>query len=419
MSRSNHLMIATIALLLLTSDARTEPTNPIPRTGTWRAWLDSPGGELPFGLELSREGNAWQAWIINGDDRIDVPSTSWTGESLILDITHYDAKITARYDASHRRLTGEWKKRGKKEWTQLPFHATYGSMKRFEPDSIANKPTGQFNVSGQWRATFSSSEESYVAKFQQENDGRVTGTIMTPTGDYGFLEGTMEGNRLRLSVFDGAHAFLFDAKLSTAGQLTGDFWSRDKWHETWTATRDPDAALPDAFKQTKWTPKATLGDIAFPDLEGSMRSLDDPAFRGNARILMIFGSWCPNCYDASKYLTELHGRYGEQGLSILGIAFELTDDPKRNAKQVKKYVKRHGIGYPVLVAGFADTPKVAQVLPVIDKLRSYPTTIFLDGKNKFRAIHTGFTGPATGDEYTKMRNKFESIINEILAEQSK
>jgi len=39
-------------LLLLAPPAQAD--EPAYRTGPWRAWLESPGGELPFGLMLAR-----------------------------------------------------------------------------------------------------------------------------------------------------------------------------------------------------------------------------------------------------------------------------------------------------------------------------------------------------------------------------
>ncbi len=384
------------------------------KTGPWRAWLDSPGGELPFGLELEHKQILWKAWMVNGPQRIEVPRVTWDGKTLTLDIDYYDSKITAKLRKDGNRLDGQWKKRAKKGWTEMAFHATPGDAPRFTKRPGTKVPMGRHKIDGKWLAKFSENENPIIAVFRRESGDTVTGTFMTPTGDYGHLAGQMDGPRLRLSGFDGAHAFLFHATVQPRGLLRGDFWSRDTWHETWSAERDVAATLPDAFAQTKWTGKAKLADLRFPDLTGTPRSLADPEFTGKARIIEIFGTWCPNCHDASNYLMELHRRYAKRGLKIVALAFELTEDPKRNRKLVKTYVKRHGIEYPVLVAGMADKEKVAKVLPVIDKLRSYPTSIFLNAKGEVQAIHTGFTGPATGEEYKAMCAKFESLIEGML-----
>ena len=114
------------------------------------------------------------------------------------------------------------------------------------------------------------------------------------------------------------------------------------------------------------------------------------------------------------YLMELDRKYRDKGLSIVGLAFELTGDRKRDTKQLKRYINHHNIKYPVLLAGVSDKKKATEALPIIDRVRSYPTFIFLDGTGKVRAIYTGFTGPATGEEYNKLRRQFESLIEEML-----
>ena len=44
----------------------------------WRAWLDSPGGELPFGLELRDGLDGPSAVLINGSERIPVTRVATT-----------------------------------------------------------------------------------------------------------------------------------------------------------------------------------------------------------------------------------------------------------------------------------------------------------------------------------------------------
>jgi thiol-disulfide isomerase/thioredoxin len=133
-------------------------------------------------------------------------------------------------------------------------------------------------------------------------------------------------------------------------------------------------------------------------------------------VLEVFGSWCPNCNDASAFLVELDRKYRGQGVAVVALAFELTGDKARDAKQLETYIAHHNIGYPVLLAGVADTEEASKRLPMIDKLRAFPTTIFIDRGGRVRAVHTGFSGPATGVEYAKLRSKFESILNAMLAE---
>ena len=416
------ILVATLVQLIPSPAAASQTEPNLPRAGIWRAWLESPGGDLPFGLELRSRDGRWSAWILNGTERIAIPAVRIERDELVMSIAHYDSSVRAKVAYDGRRLTGRWKKRrGKDLWTDMKFRATFGESPRFRPLDPPAGPAASSTVAGRWAVRFSSSDEPAVGILERAGkpDGsrtEVSGTFLTTTGDYRFLAGSLEGTKLRLSCFDGAHAFLFDATLRPDGTLAGDFWSSDNWHETWTARHDPGAKLPDGFAQTRWVGSATLADLAFPDLDGHRRSLDDPAFAGKARLIEIFGSWCPNCHDAAALLTQLHEKYGSRGLSIVGLAFEVTGDFERDAKQVRRYATRHGVRYPLLIAGLSDKAKATKALTVLDRVRSYPTMIFLHADGRVRAIYSGFSGPATGAAHHTLRAEIEAIIEELLAE---
>jgi thiol-disulfide isomerase/thioredoxin len=400
--------LATVACLACAS-------RPALESGTWRAWLDSPGGELPFGLELTHGDGAWSAHIVNGAERIEVGHVDLDGDRLTLRIEHYDATVEATR-TSPTRLDGRWWKTGKLgAISELPFHAAHGETHRFTPLAAAGEDG---SVGGRWAVRFGDEEEDpAVAEFEQGDDGEVTGTFMTTTGDYRYLAGSFEGDRLRLSVFDGAHAFLFDARLQPDGSLAGNFWSRESWHDTWTAQRNDTVTLDAATEQVAWVGGIPLAEVAYPDLEGALRSLDDPEFAGRARILEVFGTWCPNCNDATEYLVDLHGRYRERGLSIVGLAFEMTGEFARDAEQIRVYREHHGIEYPILVAGTSDKAEASAAFPLIERIKSYPTTIFMEGNGNVHTIYSGFSGPATGEAYTRLQALFESTIEELLGDE--
>ena len=393
------------------------PAQEIEIAGRWNAQLASPDGPLRFGLELNQVNERWTGFLINGQERIEVPTVTVKAPAITLSIDHYDSVLKLNFDKSTNQLNGTWKKRrGLNEWVEMPLTATP------QPGTNLNSNTQDpTSFIGRWEVDFESSDDPSVAIFEQAKDShQVCGTFLTTTGDYRFLAGEVVDDRLTLSCFDGAHAFLFSANVKGQGAdriLTGKFTSSMNWQENWTAKLNSKAKLPDAFEQTKTTGAAKrLGELSFPDLDGKMTRLDDPKFAGKARIIYVFGSWCPNCHDAASYFAQLEKKYGSKGLSIVGLAFELTGDFKRDAAQVQKYLKRHGSTYPVLVAGINDKADATKRLTILDKVRSYPTTIFLDSEGTVQAVHTGFTGPATGKAYEQLKTKFEKLIEGLLAE---
>lgn len=383
-----------------------------PVTGPWRASIDCPGGPIAFGLELAREGEAWRAELVNGPERRAVERVSVAGTGLVAWLDPYDSRLEARVAAGGRDLEGEWiRYAGAAGETRLGFRATAGAA----PPPPDLDPAIRERLAGRWRARFSASEGHAVGVFELPGPtAELHGTFLTTLGDYRYLAGEAGERGLVLSVFDGAHAFLFRAELSPDGSLAGDFWSRDTWHETWTAVKDADVELPDPFGLTRWTGTVPLAELSFPDLAGVRRSLDDESFRGPARLIVLFGSWCPNCNDLTRYLLELQRRYGPRGLSILGLAFELGEDPERHARVLGRYAAHHGVQYPILVAGPSDKARASAAFPLLDRVRAYPTTIFLDGSGAVEAVHTGFSGPATGAAHDHLRERFEALIEGLL-----
>lgn len=409
----NVKWIAIVGVVLLSLPPVTSAgADAAPQAGQWHAWLDSPGGELPVGLELAGKGGHFKARLANGAEKI--PFTQVTAEEgrITFHIDYYDARITATISEDGKRLDGEWVKTGRGgKPSRLPFHATAGAAPRF-PDTAK----AEADVTGRWSVNFSKSDEPAVGLFQQASDGTVTGTFMTIGGDYRYLEGGVSGSELRLSSFDGAQALLFAAKLQQDGTLKGDFWSRDAWHETWLANRDDNARLEGGFVTFEPDKAKRLSDAQFLDLAGRKRTLGEKELQGKARIIEIFGSWCPNCHDAAELLAKLDGKYHRRGLSILGMAFELTGDFQRNAKVVRAFADRHRVKYPIVIVGPADKDEVKRALPALGELRAYPTTLFIDSEARVRAIHTGFSGPATGAAYERLRAEFEHEIETLLQE---
>ncbi len=392
-----------------------------PETGTWIAGLKSAGGELAFGLEISGTSGGLAATILNASERIAVPSVVFRAPKLELNFPLYDATIDAVVSADGRTMSGHWKKRSSADRiAQLEFHAERDESGWPARDRDRAPSTSGFLPAARYALQFASEADPSVLVLEQGATGRVA-TVLTTTGDYRYLSVDCKPNSgdagpLYFSCFDGAHAFLLRAKQQPDGTLHGHFWAGDRWHDTWTAKLDPKAALPDPFGLTKAQPNVRLSDCKFPDIEGRPRSLDEEGLSGHPRLVQVFGTWCPNCNDEAPFLGELDRRYRSRGLRIVGLAFEVTGDFERDAKQVALYKQRHAVEYPLLVAGLSDKDEASKTFPLLDKVRAYPTTLFIGKDGRVRAVHQGYAGPATGSEHEKLRLEFERRIEALLAE---
>ena len=240
--------------------------------------------------------------------------------------------------------------------------------------------------------------------------------FLTPTGDHRYLAGQVRDRTLHLSTFDGAHAFLSRADLGGDDTLAGDYWSGTAWHEAWTAKRDAAAELPDLEKLTHLKDGYDRFTFAFPDLDGKVVSLDDERFRGKVVMVVLAGSWCPNCHDEAAYLAPLYRAQAGRGLEVVELMYEHFGDFATAARQTQRMRDKFGIEYTTLIAGISDKDEAAKTLPMLNAVIAFPTTILIDRHGRVRLIHTGFAGPGTGEHYEALKRDFEAMLDTLLKE---
>ena len=256
-------------------------------------------------------------------------------------------------------------------------------------------------VAGAWAVVFKkkSGDEPARGEFRQEGE-RVQGTFLTPTGDHRYLEGDFRNGELRLSTFDGAHAFLYSGRQQADGRLEGEFWSGSGAAVPWTARPVPPSGedgLPDAFSQAGLTNPEGLLRFTFPDLEGRPVSLGDERFRGKSRGREPLRELVPELQRrGARSWPSGTGGTVDRGLEIIGLAYEETGDPEVDRKSVRTFARHHGLDYPLLLAGLSNRQAAAKTLPDFMGLFAFPTTIFVGRDGRVRKIHSGFAGPGHG-----------------------
>jgi thiol-disulfide isomerase/thioredoxin len=383
------------------------------RMGTYRVVLQTPGGELPFGLELAQKDSKPVGYLINGEERLLLSDVKINGSHLEIGMPGYLNVLRA--EASGNALQGEiFLVKPNEKNQHVPLHATLGENYRF----FATPASDNADVSGRWAMKLiddSGAPEAALGEFSQSHDA-VSGTILTTTGDHRYLAGQVKGDELYLSTFDGAHVFLYKARIAADGSLDGDWWSGLAYHEKWTGKRDAAAQLPDAYGITAMKSGVKQFDFAFPDLSGKTVSSKDPQFIGKVLIVALAGSWCPNCHDEAAFLAPLYKDYRAKGLEIVSLQFEHFGDFERAAAATQRFRQHYGIEYTTLIAGISDKDEAGKKLPMLKSFVAFPTTIFIDRKGNVRKIHTGYTGPATGDHYLQFVNEVKTTLDQLLAE---
>lgn len=387
---------------------------PVPRTGAWRMVLDIGEHKLPFQFDLQRKDSlSWVANIRNASETIGVHDIEMRGDTFLMRMPLFDSEFKGVVQ-NDSTITGHWHNYLKGPDYRIPFIAHAGQAQRFGTSST---PKGSFG--GTWEVHFSKgTTDAYdaIGIFNQDDQGLITGTFLTETGDYRFLEGSVDADSVRLSCFDGSHAFLFNGSMQ-GDSIVGGFWSGTHWKEPWVAYRNPDFHLRDPDSLTFLKEGHDMAEVAFPDLEGNIISTRDDRYKGKVLMLQVMGSWCPNCVDETILLKELHTAYGEQGLEVLALAFEKYDDEAKAIAGLKRFKHTMGVEYPIVYGGSAAKENASAKLPFLDHIMSYPTCIFVDRNGKVRRIRTGFYGPSTGEHYTNYTRGLKAFIEQLLQEE--
>lgn len=400
-----------ILMLLFFACAPKDKTNQ-PKEGVWQARLTVKDNQiLPFNFELKKNGSdTHHIKILNGEETILVDEITIEGDSILIKAPVFEGYMAAKL--TNESMQGVFVIESLER--MVPFEAEFGIEQRF-----SNVETSLTDVSGIWETEFSpGTEDSYMGKgiFTQK-DGIVSGTFRTTTGDYRYLEGVMDKDSLKISAFDGAHAFLFQAKV-TNSSMNGTFYSGNHFKEPFVAVKNENYELPSPDSLTFIKEGYDRFDFSFPNLDGEEIALSDPAFQNKVVIVQLMGSWCPNCLDESKFLVNYLQNHENEDLAIIALAFEQAKTKERALQSIQRLKDRIGISYPILLAqyGSYDKEKAQQKLPMLNHVLSYPTTIFVDKKGAVRKIHTGFNGPATGNKYEEFKTEFNSFLQELLTE---
>ena len=405
------IVIAVLIFLFFTPvSAQNTLTN-----GTWRGALKTSSvNELPFNFKVTDTAGHKQITIINGDERFKVPNVKVIGDSVFVKMPLFDSEFKLRFEGE--RLAGKWIRHLANGDVAMDFTATPNTSERF----ITNTENPLYNVSGRWSVSFGKDKdvEKLVGEFTQTGS-KLTGTFLSTTGDYRYLEGIVSGNKLYLSCFDGGHAYLFTATISDANTLTaGKFYAGLSGLQDWAAVKDANAKLPDAYSLTALKPGYKKIDFSFRDINGNKVSLTDSRFKNKVVIVQILGSWCPNCMDETNFLVNTYyPKYHSQGVEVVGLAYERTTDFAKSQKTLQQLITRFDVPYPVLITGYTpskDDPEKS--LPMLVKVVGFPTTIIIDKKGDVRKIHTGFSGPGTGVYYAQFKEDFEKLTDSLLAE---
>ena len=383
---------------------------------TDRVFTELTEGELPFNFEVKYDANnKILIELHNDDERILVDDIQFgrdpitLRDSIRINFPEFDSYILGTYEED--KIQGHWIVNYRENY-KVAFNADFGRGHRFT--SLKKEPIA--DLSGKWESIFEiGTEDEYkgIGEFVQVGN-KLTGTFRTETGDYRYLQGTVQNNKAYLSCFDGAHAFLFQAKIMEDGSLIGTFRSGSHYQTTWSAKKNEAFELTDPNNLTLLKGQEKFF-FNFENMDGQMVSLNDSKFADKPVLVSLFGTWCPNCRDEMEFLKSYFAAHPDLDIPVVAIAFERYREKDRSLAVLSKYIERMELPFEFLYAGYYDKAEASSQLPMLNKIISYPTLIFLDNEKNVRQIHTGFSGPATS-KFSTFENSFDQLIQTLTTE---
>ena len=291
----------------------------------------------------------------------------------------------------------------------VPF-SSYKNNNRFNIDFDENKKL----TLNRWKFTFNPNKDNAsfsVGIFNSIGENEISATFRTTTGDYGYMHGGYKENKIVLSTFNGSRAYLFEAEMNK-DSIEGVMYAGNHSKTIVKGVLDNDFELSNEYSLTFLKVKNQKFDFSFENTLGKLISIDDEFYDGKSMVVQLMGSWCSNCLDESKFYVDYINKNELKDIEFVALAFEYAKTNDNALNSIRKLKKQLGINYPILLAqyGSSDKSRALEKFPMLNKIISYPTTIFLDKNKDVIKIHTGFNGPATGEKYTEFINEFNSTI---------
>ncbi|SNT38074.1 AhpC/TSA family protein [Ekhidna lutea] len=380
------------------------------KPGQWQGEIHYSDASIPFTFEVGYPTDEVpEITLINGKERRVISNSTIEGDSISIPLDPFDVEIRAKFSAMDMR--GNYLKHYRN--ASRSFSAAFGKP-RMMKKSVRPSPV----IEERWAITFSPSSSGMsrgVGLFKQKGNV-VSGTIMTEVSDYRYFEGILDGDSIKLSCFDGAHAFGFYGKWSPDAGWAGMMIYDDGYAEPWTATYDKEAELKDPFEMVEVEPGK---EKPYYDLLGAGEGKDaiDPLkYDGQVLIIQLFGTWCPNSHDQTTYLVNWYEKNKARDVAILASSFEANYSQEYGLERLDDYKEMNGIPYDMVLGGRLSKTGAAMPFPFMKRIEAFPTLVILDKQGYVRYVHSYFNGPATGEYYQAFDRRFNEIVDQLLAE---
>jgi peroxiredoxin len=403
-----------LAALMIVAPASNALAGGGPLDGRWDASITINRAEIPFRIDFTGDGPDFTATLFDGDLKVTSTSGSLDKGALVASFGHYLTKLSA--SAKNDKLEGKVEGRFERDKYigSYPFRA-----RRYLASTSQVKDVPA--IDGHWEIPFKSTKGEKAWRFIVRQQGpEVWASILRVDGDTGTLSGSYRDGKWLLSHFSGSRPQVLEVNPEPDGTLQihprGAYTAEIKL----TAYRPAHArakGLPkpaDFDTHTSVRQPSEPFQFSFPDLDGKLRSSNDPRFKGKVVVAVVTGTWCPNCHDEAQFLVKLYRKYRDRGLEIVALDFEEPEQQEDGLARAHEFIKKYGVEYTYLNAG--SPVEMWEKVPQAVNLNSWPTTFFIGRDGRVKKVHAGFASPASGSFNQQVTKEFTSTVERLLAE---
>lgn len=122
-------------------------------------------------------------------------------------------------------------------------------------------------------------------------------------------------------------------------------------------------------------------------LDGTLTNgqpLDWPALRGKVVLVDFWATWCQPCLKLLPELEQLHAKYHNQGLEIVGVSLD------NDRKALDGFLANRQLPWPILANVAGKSPEIPEQNAVRYGVEAIPVVILVDKQGK--AVATGLHG---------------------------
>jgi peroxiredoxin len=132
-------------------------------------------------------------------------------------------------------------------------------------------------------------------------------------------------------------------------------------------------------------------ELGLDDAVGKQANLKD--YRGQVVVLDFWATWCHGCVQEMPWFAEFERKYGDKGLSVIGVSLDAE-----GWKAVKPFVAKAAVPYRIVLGNDAS----AQAY----RIGNMPDTFLIDQEGRIAATYVGMVD----------KNGLEKNIQTLLAQ---